>query len=336
MAETICAGSLVGVCVFAPTANWIWRTALTAVFASSISGAALSADLLVAMPNWPSGQAAANIIKYGIEEKLGLKVDVREMGTMTAFAGLDSGDVDLYPEVWLPNFDALVKKYVDEKKTVRLSPRGVPATQGICVTRETADKYGVKDISDLSDPKKAAAFDTDGDGKGEMWIGALGWSSTSIEKIRAKSYGYDKTMTLLQMPEDMAMAGVDAAVATGQPIAFYCYRPHPMFELHDLVELTEPQHDAAKWHIVMPSDDPNWLSKSEAPVAWDTSHFYIGFGSAMATRLPKVAAFVSNIDFTPEEITEMSYAVQVDRQDPGKYAQDWIAKHEDRLSAWSK
>ena len=47
------------------------------VFASSISGAAISADLVVAMPNWPSGQAGANIIKYGIEEKLGLKVDVR-------------------------------------------------------------------------------------------------------------------------------------------------------------------------------------------------------------------------------------------------------------------
>lgn len=42
------------------------------------------------------------------------------------------------------------------------------ATQGICVTREMADKYGVKDISDLADPKKAAVFDTDGDGKGEM------------------------------------------------------------------------------------------------------------------------------------------------------------------------
>ena len=80
-------------------------------------------------------------------------------------------------------------------------------------------------------------FDTDGDGKGEMWIGALGWSSTSIEKIRAKSYGYEKTMTLLQMPEDMAMAAVDAAVATEQPIVFYCYSPHHMFKLHDIVAI---------------------------------------------------------------------------------------------------
>ena len=336
MAKTICARSLFRLCPNLPTASWIRRIALATCFVAGIGDPALSADLLIAMPNWPSGQAAANIIKYGIEQKLGLKVDVREMGTMTAFAGLDSGDVDVSPEVWLPNFDSLVKKYVDEKKTVQLSPKGVAATQRICVTRATADKYGVKDISDLSDPQKAAVFDTDGDGKGEMWIGALGWSSTSVEKIRAKSYGYEKTMTLLQMPEDMAMAAVDAADATGQAIVFYCYSPHHMFELHDLVELTEPKYDPAKWHIVMPADDPDWLSKSEAPVAWDASHFYIGFASSMAERLPKVAAFLSNIDFTPEEITKMSYALQVDRQDPAKFAQEWIAGHEDRLNAWSK
>ncbi|CAN7716411.1 amino acid-binding protein [Mesorhizobium amorphae] len=319
-----------------PAATWVWRIAVSAVFVATSCGAALSVDLLVAMPNWPSGQAAANIIKYGIKEKLNLDADVREMGSMTAFAGMDSGEVDIYPEVWLPNLDSLVKKYVDGRKTVDLSSKGVPATQGICVTRETADKFGVKDISDLADPRKAALFDTDGDGMGEMWIGALGWSSTSIEKIRAKSYGYEKTMTLLQMPEDMAMAAVDAAAATGQPMAFYCYTPHHMFKLHDIVQLTEPKYDPAKWHIVMPSDDPDWLTKSEAPVAWDASHFYIGFASSTAKRLPKVAAFLSHIDFTPEEVTEMSYALQVDRQDPAKFAQAWVAMHQDRLNAWSK
>ena len=312
------------------------KVSLAALTVLAVHSRSLAADLLIAMPNWPSGQAAANIIKYGIKQKLNLEADVREMGTMTAFAGMDTGEVDVYPEVWLPNFDSLVKKYVDGRKTVDLSPKGVSATQGICVTRETADKFGVKDISDLADPKQAVVFDTDGDGKGEMWIGALGWSSTSIEKIRAKSYGYEKTMTLLQMPEDMAMAAVDAAAATGQPMAFYCYSPHHMFKLHDIVQLTEPKHDPAKWHIVMPSDDPDWLTKSEAPVAWDASHFYIGVASSTAKRLPKVAAFLSHIDFTPEEVTEMSYALQVDRQDPAKYAQAWVANHQDRLNAWSK
>ena len=32
----------------------------------------------------------------------------------------------------------------------------------------------------------------------------------------------------------------------------------------------------------------------------------------------------------------MSYALQVERQDPAEYAQQWIAEHEDRLNGWSK
>ena len=103
--------------------DWIARSAAALFSLTGLCGTAVAADLLVAMPNWPSGQAAANIIKYGIQQKLGLEVEVREMGTMMAFAGMDIGEVDAYPEVWMPNFDSLVKKYVEGKKTVRLSPK---------------------------------------------------------------------------------------------------------------------------------------------------------------------------------------------------------------------
>jgi glycine betaine/proline transport system substrate-binding protein len=317
-------------------AYWLRLSGISISILLALCGASFAADLLVGMPNWPSGQAAANIIKYGIKDRLGLEAEVQEMGTLTAFAGMDSGTVDIIPEVWQPNFDSLVKKYVDGLKSVQLSPKAVKATQGICTTRETADKFGIKDIKDLDDPKKAASLDTDGDGKGEIWIGEQTWASTSIEKIRAKSYGYAKTLKLLEMPEDVAMAAVDAATATNEPIVFYCYSPHHVFELHDIVELTEPPHDDAKWKIVLPSEDPDWLSKSEAPVAWAPSNFSIGFASKMAERQPKVASFLSKIDFSPEEITEMSYALQVERQDPAEFAQKWIAKHQDRLDAWAK
>jgi glycine betaine/proline transport system substrate-binding protein len=318
-------------------ANRLPSIGLSALLFYASGSVGNAADLLVGMPNWPSGQAAANIIKYGIEKQYGLDVEVKEMGTLTIFAGLDTGEVDIHPEVWEPNFDSLVKKYVDEKKTVRLSPKAVSARQGLCTTRETADKHGIKDVSDLSDPDKTRIFDTDGDGTGEIWIGDQLWSSTTIERIRANSYGYAKTMKLLEMPEDVAMAAVDAAVATGQPIVFYCYSPHHLFELHDIVHLTEPAHDAGKWNVVLPSDDPDdWLSKSAAPVAWPSSQFEIAFSASMADRLPKVAAFLSNIDFTPEEITEMSYALQVERKDPGAFAEAWVAEHESRIDAWAK
>ncbi|UXN57056.1 glycine betaine ABC transporter substrate-binding protein [Phyllobacterium zundukense] len=299
----------------------------------TVPAISIAADLVVAMPNWPSGQVTANIIKTTLEANMHVSVDVEEMGTMTAFAGLASGEVDVHPEVWLPNLNSLVEKYGDK---VQLADFGVAAWQGICTTRQTVDKTGIHAVADLLDPKKTAAFDTDGDGQGEIWIGAETWSSTVIERIRANSYGYAKTMRLLEMPEEMGMAAVDAAEATDKPIIFACYSPHVVFKLHDIVKLEEPAHDASKWHVILPADDPDWLAKSNAPVAWDTARFHIAYSKALATSKPEVTRFLESIDFTPDEITEMSYAVEVDRQPPADYAKAWVAKNADRVEKWLK
>ncbi|WP_335672072.1 glycine betaine ABC transporter substrate-binding protein [Phyllobacterium zundukense] len=300
------------------------------------AGTTAAAELVVAMPNWPSGQVTANIIKTALNKNFGLDVEVREMGTMNAFAGLASGEVDIHPEVWLPNLNSLVDRYAGKDGPVQIADMGVSAWQGVCATKQTVEKTGIHAIADLLDPKKTAAFDTDGDGQGEMWIGAETWSSTAIERIRANSYGYAKTMRLLEMPEEMGMAAVDAAEATDKPIIFACYSPHVVFKLHDIVKLDEPAYDAAKWHVVLPADDPNWLTKSSAPVAWDKAHFHIAYAKALAARKPEVTKFLESIDFTPDEITEMSYAVEVDRQPPADYAAAWVDKHGDRVSNWLK
>ena len=53
----------------------------------------------------------------------------------------------------------------------------------------------ISHINDLLSPDLSAALDTNGDGKGEMWIGATGWASTNVEKVRGRDYGYDQATT---------------------------------------------------------------------------------------------------------------------------------------------
>ncbi|WP_352787807.1 glycine betaine ABC transporter substrate-binding protein [Mesorhizobium sp. M0814] len=56
---------------------------------------------------------------------------------------------------------------------------------------------------------------------------------------------------------------------------------------------------------------------------------YRTFSYRLATSLrkkyPKVVAFLERVDLRPEEITKMSYALQVERQDPYEYAKQWVA-----------
>ena len=47
-------------------------------------------------------------------------------------------------------------------------------------------------IEDLARPEVVKAMDSDGNGKGEFWIGADGWASANVNQVKLRDYGlYD-------------------------------------------------------------------------------------------------------------------------------------------------
>lgn len=306
------------------------------LLAAVVSSTARAANVVIGVPAWPSAEVTAHIIADTLKDRYGIDAALEERGTMTILAGIGRGTIQIHPEIWLPNLSAMVGKLADQEKVLKLGAHPVAASQNICVTRETLGETGIKAVSDLTSPEMAAKFDSDGDGKGEIWIGASTWSSTEIEKIRAHSYGYDETMTLLEMPEDVAMASVDAAAAVGRPIIFYCYGPHHVFELHDIARLEEPPFDPDRWTIVTRAQDDNWLEKSRADTAWDASRFQVGYAASLEKDMPEVARFLSAMSLSPEDVTAMSYAVVVERKAPEDVARDWMAENAGRIGEWTK
>jgi glycine betaine/proline transport system substrate-binding protein len=298
----------------------------------AMAGRAGAEPVVIGVPSWPSADVTAHIIAM-TAERMGIETELRERGTMTILADIAQGDVDVHPEVWFPNLADAVER-LNAGGDIIIGEHGVEAAQNMCVTRTTAEATGIRALSELSDPQIAIKFDSDRDGKGEIWIGAPTWSSTEIEYIRARSYGYFRTMTLLEAPEDIAMAAVDVAASFGAPIVFFCYSPHHVFDLHDLVVLEEPVHDPSGWHLVKRADDPYWLQKSRAETAWDAAHFHVGYAAKLTGEVPDFARFLASIAFEPADITAMSYAIQVEHKPPKQVAEEWIAANEDRISAW--
>lgn len=302
--------------------------------AAAQSAPVLAADVVIGVPNWPSVRVTAHVLKVALEENLGLEVELQNGTNPIIFEGMDAGSMHVHPEVWLPNQSNLHNKFVKENKTVRSNPAGVAGDQAMCVTKGTADRTGIVNLSELSDPDMAKNFDTDGDGKGEIWIGGAGWASTNVEKIRAKSYGYAETMQLKEMDESLALAEVDAAVAGNKNIVFFCYTPHHMFALHDLVTLKEPAHDPAKWNVKQPTDGADWLEVSEAGVAWDTAYLHIHYAASLEASHPEAAKMLGNANFDTDTISQMTYAVVVEKQDPAVFAKNWVANNGDAVDSW--
>jgi len=310
------------------------KFAVMASAAVMVATPVLAADIVIGVPNWPSVAVTANVLKVVIEDNLGLDVELQNATNPIVFEAMDKGSMQVHPEVWMPNQTNLHNTYVKDKGTVLMNPNGIPAFQGMCVPKFVAEELGVTKIEDLTDPDKAALFDSNGDGKGEIWIGASGWASTNIEKIRAKSYGYSETLELLEMDETLALAALDAAVEQKKPYVFFCYTPHHMFALHELVPLEEPAYDAAKWNVIQPTDDPAWLEKSDAGVAWDLAYLHIHYAKALADSHPDVASLLANVKLDTDTVSAMTYALVVEKQDPAEFAKSWVAANEDAVLDW--
>jgi glycine betaine/proline transport system substrate-binding protein len=310
------------------------KLAVMASAAVMVATPVMAAEIVIGVPNWPSVAVTANVLKVVIEDNLGLDVELQNATNPIVFEAMDKGSMHVHPEVWMPNQTNLNNTYVKEKGTVLMNPNGIPAFQGMCVPKFVAEELGVTKIEDLTDPDKAALFDSNGDGKGEIWIGASGWASTNIEKIRAKSYGYSETLELLEMDETLALAALDAAVEQKKPYVFFCYTPHHMFALHELAVLEEPPFDPAKWNVIQPTDDPAWLEKSDAGVAWDLAYLHIHYAKALEESNPDVASLLANVKLDTDTVSKMTYALVVEKQDPTEFAKNWVAANEDLVLDW--
>ncbi len=293
--------------------------------------ASSAADIVIGVPDWPSAQATANIIKVVMEERLDMSVELRAASNEEIFEGMDKGTVQVHPEVWLPNQADLYAQYVEGKRSARMSPNGVDATQGVCTTRTTADQYKLSSLNDLADPEVAKVFDTNFDGKGEIWIGAAGWASTKEMVRRASAVGFDQTMTLLQAPEPVALAAIDIAAATGKPLVFYCYTPHYMFALHEIVRLEE---EAEGFTVASGSTAAQVSSSDARPSGWNEAHFHITYASALAEDAPEAAKLLRRVKLDAETVTALTYALVVERQDPAGFARVWVKQNSERVDQW--
>ncbi|MCR9122421.1 MAG: amino acid-binding protein [Phyllobacteriaceae bacterium] len=295
---------------------------------------ALSADMVLGVPNWPAANATANILKVVIEENFGLEVELQNGTNPIIFEAMDQGSMHLHPEVWMPNQQNLHDTYVKDRATVVMNDNPVQAVQGMCVPTAIAEEYDIKSIEDLTDPEKIAIFDKDGNGTPEVWIGAPGWASTVIERIRAKSYGYDQTMELQEYDGTVAWGELGTAIENGEPWIGFCYEPHFIFVAYDLTYLEEPEHDPDTWTIVQPTDDPDWLAKSQASTAWKGATLHLHYAASVRENHPDVAAMLDAYQMPAEWLSDMGFELTLNDMDAADYARQWVDENEEVVLEW--
>ena len=280
------------------------KSLITASLLTAMSIPALAEDVKIGVPSWTGAQAMAHLLGAVVEMRIGGTVDYVPGNNATIFQGMDQGkgDIDVHPDVWLPNQESFTKKYVDGAGTVVLNQQPYEGNQGFCVSKDFAEANNITDIADLGRPDVAALMDSDGNGKGEMWIGAPGWASANVNEVKVRDYGLLDFIEPIRAEESVKTARIKDSIAKGEGYAFYCYKPHAVWFMFDVVMLSEPTYDAAKYIMVQPSDDADWYEKSSVSTKDALKKVQIAYSKSLPDRSPAIAEFFERFSVTADEI----------------------------------
>jgi glycine betaine/proline transport system substrate-binding protein len=314
------------------------RTAtLSAALLVAFAAPALAAEkIMIGDPNWPGAKIIANLIRTVITTRLGQESAILPGNNAVIFAAMDGGkgDIDVHPDVWLPNQKSFTDKYVDGNKTVALSKGAYSGRAGFCVPTYMVKEHKIKSVYDLATPDAQKLFDSDGDGKGEIWVGAVGWASTAIHQVKVRDYGIGDFLAPTREDETVFFSKLASQIAKKKGVAFYCYTPHYVHKLYDVTMLDEPAFDATKYKMVQPTEDADWLVKSKISVGDAPKLVHIAYSKSLEKRAPDVARFLANIRIETDMVSAWTREVIVDKKDPADVVKAWVAANPKVVDRW--
>ena len=312
------------------------KSLITASLLAAMSVPAIAEDVKIGVPSWTGAQAMAHLLGAVVEMRIGGTVDYVPGNNATIFQGMDQGkgDIDVHPDVWLPNQESFTKKYVDGAGSVVLNQQPYEGNQGFCVSKDFAEANNITDIADLGRPDVAALMDSDGNGKGEMWIGAPGWASANVNEVKVRDYGLLDFIEPIRAEESVKTARIKDSIAKGEGYAFYCYKPHAVWFMFDVVMLSEPTYDAAKYTMVQPSDDADWYEKSSVSTKDALKQVQIAYSKSLPDRSPAIAEFFERFSVTAYDVSNFAFEISGNGRDPAEFAREWVEANPDRVDAW--
>ena len=239
----------------------------------------------------------------------------------------------MHPDVWLPNQQSFTDEYVDGKGTVVLSENSYEGKQSFCVTRKFSEENNVTSIFDLARPEIAELMDSDGNGKGEIWIGAPGWASANVNEVKVRDYGLLPFMDPIRADQAVMTATVADSVKKDQGYAFYCYSPHAIWFQFDIVRLEEPAFDPEKYVAIQPDQDPDWYKNSKVMTEDALKNVQIAYSKSLIERSPAIADLLANISLKGEDVSNFAFEIEGGKE-AADVAKAWIAANSDRVDGW--
>ncbi|WP_026571956.1 MULTISPECIES: glycine betaine ABC transporter substrate-binding protein [Sediminibacillus] len=228
-----------------------------------------------------------------ILEDMGYTVEQTDADVGSVFMGLSRGDIDVFMDSWFPMHKVHLDKFSDSVEDTAVS---YPEAE----TGWVVPEY-MEDINSMEDLKgKEDLFDN------KMYGIEEGASATKESKEMIEEYGLD--IEHVASSEGGMLAQAQRLMSQEEPVIFFGWRPHTMFNKFDIKVLKNDKgfFETSSVHVVTNKD-----LKENAPEAYE---------------------FLSNWNISIDDVEEMIVKIEEEDQDPKEVAREWIENNQDKVN----
>ncbi|SEN38189.1 glycine betaine/proline transport system substrate-binding protein [Mesobacillus persicus] len=228
-----------------------------------------------------------------ILQDMGYEVAETKADAGNVYIGLSRGDIDVFMDAWLPVHEVYLDKYADNIHNTAVSYDNAEAGWVV-------PSY-MEDINTMSDLKgKEDLF------KNEMYAIEKGASATEV--INDAIAGYELDLTQINSSEGGMIAQAMKKMAQEEPVIFYGWRPHTMFNKFDIKVL---------------EDNKGFFESASVSVITNND---------LKERAPEAYEFLANWSISIDDVEAMIAKIEDEGQDPEQVAREWIDNNQDKVN----
>ncbi|SFL59415.1 glycine betaine/proline transport system substrate-binding protein [Gracilibacillus orientalis] len=257
----------------------------------SAEGAEEKPTITLGVTPWTSTVPPTEIAQILLED-MGYTVEQTQADAGSTYIGLSRGDVDVFMDGWFPVHDVYIEKYSDTIEETAVSYED--ADSGLVVPSYMEDVNSIEDLKGM-----------EADMNNELYGIEEGASVTqNIDKLIED---YELDMKQVNSSEGGMIAQAMRKMESEDPVVFYGWRPHTMFNKLDIKMLEDPQgiFESATVQVIT-----NKELQEKAPDAYE---------------------FLSNWSIPLDDVEEMILKIEEEEIPAKEVAQEWIDNNQDKV-----
>ena len=247
-----------------------------------------------------------------------------------------NGDATFMANHWNPHHAEFYKQAGGDAKLSRKGVYSAGAAQGYVIDKKTADAYKITRLDQLKDPKLAALFDMNGDGKADLIGPNAGWGGEAVVAHQINAFGLKNTVTYTQGNYPALIADTLSRFKAGKPVLYYAWTPNW------LSNVLRPGHEVV-WLQVPFSSMPGVQAGTDTKLpngrnyGFPLNNEYIVANKVWVEKNPAAGKLFEVMQIPLNDISQQNRLLNDGESKPAdinRHVDSWIKAHQKTFDGW--